>query len=212
MDGWVDGWVCGWMGGWCWNGRPSLWRVVSPVGAWRRRSQHVTIDVRRVRCYVLLSPSISRCVNVVDMLPASLLTCHKSNTSSDWHECPTRTTAACSLQPAACLCIAAQPVWNVCYECCRSLLWQVNSIVIWLLVKRTNAVYLVALRLLVTNISSSSPAINKLRRLLPAISVTTCHGTVLITPSCLSVYITRWSQIVVRNRYFCLLDLHLTRR
>ena len=36
----------------------------------------------------------------------------------------------------------------------------------------------VTLRLLVINISSSSPAIDKLRRLLPAISVTTC-GTVV---------------------------------
>jgi len=35
-------------------------------------------------------------------------------------------------------------------------------------------VFSVTLRLFVVNISSSSPAINKLRRLLPAISVTTC--------------------------------------
>ena len=39
----------------------------------------------------------------------------------------------------------------------------------------------VTLRLLVINISSSSPTINKLRRLLPAISVTTCE-TVLRQP------------------------------
>ena len=35
-------------------------------------------------------------------------------------------------------------------------------------------VFGVTLRLLVINVSSSSPVINKLRRLLPAISVTTC--------------------------------------
>jgi len=32
------------------------------------------------------------------------------------------------------------------------------------------------IQLRITNILSSSPAINKLRRSLPAVSVTTCHG------------------------------------
>ena len=45
-------------------------------------------------------------------------------------------------------------------------------------VKCSSVVYSVALRLLVINISSSSPAINNLRRLLPAISVTTCRNMV----------------------------------
>ena len=44
---------------------------------------------------------------------------------------------------------------------------------------RCSVVFGVALRLLVINITSSSPAINKLRRLLPAISVTTNCGTVV---------------------------------
>jgi len=43
---------------------------------------------------------------------------------------------------------------------------------------RCSVVFGVKLRLLVINTSSSSPAINKLRQLLPAISVTTC-GTVV---------------------------------
>jgi len=41
---------------------------------------------------------------------------------------------------------------------------------------RCSVVFGVTLRLLVINISASSPAINKHRCLLPAISVTTCHG------------------------------------
>jgi len=43
---------------------------------------------------------------------------------------------------------------------------------------RCSVVFGVTLRLLVINISSSSSAINKLRRLLPAINDTTC-GTVI---------------------------------
>jgi len=45
-------------------------------------------------------------------------------------------------------------------------------------IKRCSVVFGVTLRLLVINISSSSPAINKLRRLLPAISVTICATVV----------------------------------
>ena len=43
-------------------------------------------------------------------------------------------------------------------------------------IKCCSVVFGVTSTLLVTHISSSSHAINKLRRLLPAISVTTCHG------------------------------------
>jgi len=43
-------------------------------------------------------------------------------------------------------------------------------------IKCCSVVFGVKLSLLVIYISSSYPAINKLRRLLPAISVTTCHS------------------------------------
>ena len=63
-------------------------------------------------------------------------------------------------------------------------------------IKCCYVVFGVTLRLLVINISSSSPAINKLRRLLPAISVTSCS--------------LRWSQILVGKHDFCLLHLYST--
>ena len=44
-------------------------------------------------------------------------------------------------------------------------------------IKCCSVVFGVTLRLLVINISSSSPAINKLRRLLPAMCVTNGHGS-----------------------------------
>ena len=57
-------------------------------------------------------------------------------------------------------------------------------------IKCCSVVFGVTLRLLVINISLLSPTINKLRYLLPAVSVTTCRpwsgGVMLITPS--------WSQ------------------
>jgi len=43
-----------------------------------------------------------------------------------------------------------------------------------------SVVFGITLRLLVINMSSSSPAINKLCHLLPLISVTTCHGPVAL--------------------------------
>ena len=67
------------------------------------------------------------------------------------------------------------------------------------------------LRLLVINISSSSPPINKLRRLPPAVSqLARSGGTVLITPGCRSVTITAWSQILAQNRDVCLSHLYST--
>jgi len=72
-----------------------------------------------------------------------------------------------------------------------------------------------ALRLLVINISSSSPAINKLRRLLPAISVTTCGTVVLrqrVDNTWLVAALTARNEATrqAQNRDFCLPHLHLT--
>jgi len=68
----------------------------------------------------------------------------------------------------------------------------------------------------VINILRSSPAINKLRRLLPVISVTTCHG--LATPcdrlsvnlASSSIDSTWWSQILAQNHSFWLPHPHST--
>ena len=73
-------------------------------------------------------------------------------------------------------------------------------------IKCCSVVFGVTFTLLVINISSSSPTINKLRRLLQAM----CHalprsgGAVLITRGSRSVDSTRWSQILAQNRDFCL--------
>jgi len=70
-----------------------------------------------------------------------------------------------------------------------------------------SVVFDVTLRLIVINISSSSPAINKLRRLLPEISVTTCRGggTVLITPD-------KTKRDTGQDSRFCLPHIHSTPR
>jgi len=78
-------------------------------------------------------------------------------------------------------------------------------------IKCCSVVLNIRLRLLIIKISSSSPAVNKLHHLPPAISVTTCHRPA--TPCWLaggSVSSVRWSQILAQNRDFCLLHLHST--
>jgi len=64
--------------------------------------------------------------------------------------------------------------------------------------KCCSVVFGVTLRLLVINISSSFPAINKL------------GGTMLMTPGGRSIDSARWSQILAQNRNFCLPHLHST--
>ena len=70
-------------------------------------------------------------------------------------------------------------------------------------VKCCSVVFGVTLRLLVINTSSSSPAINKLRRL-PATSVINLPWSIAIECIALngrSVYSTRWSQILVTSQF-----------
>ena len=82
-------------------------------------------------------------------------------------------------------------------------------------IKCCPVIFGVTLRLLGINISSSSPAINKLRRLLPAASVTTC-GTVVrrrrVDNTCSRSQTGQHAveQILTQNRDFCLSHPHST--